>query len=133
ADQEKGVAELADALDRHRAWLRESGELLERRRTRVADRVRDEVHRMLDRQVWQERGGEAILESSLDALVAGAETPYDVAARIVRAAGGNATDAPGQRSAGPVRRERAIEPQRVRSHGSDGSRRAGRYGTGRAE
>ncbi|NLG61547.1 MAG: methylmalonyl Co-A mutase-associated GTPase MeaB [Candidatus Cloacimonetes bacterium] len=95
ADQEKGVAELADALDRHRAWLRESGELLERRRTRVADRVRDEVHRMLDRQVWQERGGEAILESSLDALVAGAETPYDVAARIVRAAGGNATDAPG--------------------------------------
>src|SRR5690606_24462180 len=64
ADQEKGVAELADALDRHRAWLRESGELLERRRTRVADRVRDEVHRMLDRQVWQERGGEAILESS---------------------------------------------------------------------
>jgi len=95
ADQDKGVAELGDALDRHLAWLRESGELEERRRTRLADRVRDEVRRMLERQVWQERGGEDALESALDALVEGVETPYDVAARIVRAAAGNATDAPG--------------------------------------
>lgn len=95
ADQDKGVAELGDALDRHLAWLRESGGLEERRRTRLADRVRDEVRRMLERQVWQERGGEDALESALDALVEGVETPYDVAARIVRAAAGNATDAPG--------------------------------------
>ena len=50
---------------------------------------------MLERQVWQERGGNEALESALDALVGGTETPYDVAARIVRAAGSNATDAPG--------------------------------------
>ena len=50
---------------------------------------------MLERQVWQEGGGNEALESALDALVGGTETPYDVAARIVRAAGSNATDAPG--------------------------------------
>ena len=85
----------SDALDRHVAWLRASGELEERRRSRLSDRVRDEVRRMLERQVWQEGGGNEALESALDALVGGTETPYDVAARIVRAAGGNATDAPG--------------------------------------
>ncbi len=89
ADQEKGIAELAAALDGHRAWLGESGELQARRRRRVADRVRDEVRRMLERQVWQDHGGEVVLEASLDALVEGSQTPYDVAARIVRAAAGN--------------------------------------------
>ncbi|HEU5208725.1 MAG TPA: methylmalonyl Co-A mutase-associated GTPase MeaB [Longimicrobiales bacterium] len=87
ADQDRGVTELAAALDQHLAWLRDSGELVERRRTRLSDRVRDEVRRMLERQVWQERGGDEALDAALDALVQGTETPYDVAARIVRAAG----------------------------------------------
>jgi len=95
ADQEKGIAELVEALDRHLVWLRASGGLEERRRTRLADRVRDEVRRMLERQVWQERGGETLLEEALAALVHGDESPYDVAARIVRAAGSNETDATG--------------------------------------
>ena len=97
ADRETGIAELADALDRHRTWLTDSGELLQRRRARLAERVRDQVGRTLQRHVWRERGGDDLLASALDALVSGTETPYDVAARIVRAAAqeGNAPSGEG--------------------------------------
>ena len=97
ADRETGIAELADALDRHRTWLTDSGELLQRRRARLAERVRDQVERTLQRHVWRERGGDDLLASALDALVSGTETPYDVAARIVRAAAqeGNAPSGEG--------------------------------------
>ena len=94
ADRDGGISDLADALDRHRTWLTDSGELINRRRNRLAERVRDQVARTLQRVAWQEKGGASELESSLDALVNGGETPYDVAARIVRAAlgGGSAPD-----------------------------------------
>ena len=86
ADRERGITELVSALDGHRTWLEASGELTNRRRTRLAERVREQVARTLQRVAWQEKGGAAELESSLDTLVNGDETPYDVAARIVRAA-----------------------------------------------
>ena len=86
ADKERGITELISALDGHRTWLQTSGELINRRRARLAERVREQVARTLQRVAWQEKGGAAELESSLDTLVNGDETPYDVAARIVRAA-----------------------------------------------
>ena len=86
ADREQGITEIVRALDGHRTWLEASGELTNRRRTRLAERVREQVARTLQRVAWQEKGGAAELESSLDTLVNGDETPYDVAARIVRAA-----------------------------------------------
>src|SRR5690606_21345659 len=82
ADQEKGIAELAAALDGHRAWLHGSGELDARRRRRVADRVRDEVRRVLERQVWQDHGGEGEQEAPGYARVAGTQTACDVAAQV---------------------------------------------------
>ena len=87
ADAGTGVAELADALDRHRAWLGASGELSRRRRRRLAERVREEVGRALLQRVWHERGGSAAMEAALPDLETGAVTPYEVAARIVRALG----------------------------------------------
>jgi LAO/AO transport system kinase len=87
ADSGTGVAELADALERHHVWLKDSGELSRRRRHRLADRVREEVGRALLQRVWYERGGGALLEAALTDLENGAVTPYEVAARIVRALG----------------------------------------------
>jgi LAO/AO transport system kinase len=85
ADTGTGVAELAAALDRHRDWLAESGELSRRRQQRLAERVRDEVARALLRTAWLEQGGAEALQQALPALEAGQTTPYDVAARIVAA------------------------------------------------
>jgi LAO/AO transport system kinase len=83
AETADGVPELAAALDSHRGWLAESGELGQRRRRRLAERVREEVARSLLRKAWLEHGGAEALEAALPALEAGETTPYEVAARIV--------------------------------------------------
>ena len=84
AETGKGVPELVEALDRHRSWLESSGERGRRRRSRMADRVREEVDRRLRRRAWIDGGGAAILEEALGDLEAGRVTPYDVAARITQ-------------------------------------------------
>jgi LAO/AO transport system kinase len=87
AQSGEGVAELAAALDRHRAYLEESGTLARRRQARLSERVRAVVDRDLQRLAWEEGPGREILESALPSLLSGAESPYTVAARIVRALG----------------------------------------------
>jgi LAO/AO transport system kinase len=82
-----GIDELVATLDRHGAYLRESGELSRRRQARLAERVRGVVDRRLRTLAWRAGPGEGILRESLDALESGSESPYGVAARIVRAMG----------------------------------------------
>ena len=83
AETGKDVDRLVAALDVHRAWLRDSGELTRRRRERMAERVREVVRRRLMERVWREGPGGSILQESLSELESGATTPYQVAARIV--------------------------------------------------
>jgi len=80
----KGVAQLVEALDAHRAWAVASGALSRKRRERLDRRVREAVARRLNHEVWRARAGDAILQAALPALEAGESTPYEVAARIVR-------------------------------------------------
>jgi LAO/AO transport system kinase len=91
AETAQGVPELMQALAKHRAWLNSSGELTQRRRKRVKERVREAVERQLQGVVWRERGGERILEEALESLVSGQQTPYAVADRIVTALTGKTT------------------------------------------
>jgi LAO/AO transport system kinase len=88
AETGAGVPELAATLDRHRAWLRDSGELSRRRRDRLAERVREAVERRVQRMIWLESGGQQILDAALVALEAGSDTPYAVAERIAQAVKG---------------------------------------------
>jgi len=88
AEQAKGVAELVEALDKHRDWLQTSGELSRRRRARFAERVREAVDRRMQTVVWTDRQGQATLDAALDDLESGIQTPYDVADRIVNAVAG---------------------------------------------
>ncbi len=83
AESGDGIDALIDALDHHRGWLQATGELTRRRRQRHAERVRQAVDRQIRERTWQD--GREILEDALPALASGAETPYQVAARIVRA------------------------------------------------
>lgn len=84
AETGQGVPELIEVLDRHRSWLDESGEGAARAEARLAERVREVVERELKKLVWKERGGEELLDEALPALREGTESPYDIAARIVR-------------------------------------------------
>jgi LAO/AO transport system kinase len=81
-----GVTELAEALDRHRAWLGASGEYEKRRAARLRERVREEVDRRLRQRTWKEAQGEARLRDAAPALESGEVSPYDVADAIVASA-----------------------------------------------
>jgi LAO/AO transport system kinase len=83
AETAKGVPELITTLAQHRDWLSRTGELAERRRKRLKERVREAVERQLQGLVWRERAGERILEEAMADLEAGRATPYVVADRIV--------------------------------------------------
>lgn len=85
AQSGEGLEELLATLERHRGYLEESGELSDRRQRRLAERVRGVVDRELLRLAWARGPGQQILEESLPDLESGDESPYSVAARIVRA------------------------------------------------
>jgi len=84
AASEAGVPELAATIAEHAAWLERSGERRQRRRRRLAERVREQVTRRLQRITWSDGVGTELLEQALPALEAGTESPYQVAARILR-------------------------------------------------
>ena len=83
AVEDEGLAELDEAIERHRVFGLESGLLEEKRRQRASERVRDLVARKIERRVWLERGGEQRLEEALDDIVAGRRSPYALAEEIL--------------------------------------------------
>ncbi len=83
ASQGQGVAALAEGLDRHYAWLAETGTLGARRRARLTARTRDVVDRAMHRWVWGETEAERRVAERLDAMAAGTTSPYEVASAIV--------------------------------------------------
>jgi len=83
ASRGEGVAELVDALDRHRAHLEASGGLAERRRRRLLDRTRSLVERHLADWLWEETAAAEVLDRRAGAMLAGEKNPYEVAAEIL--------------------------------------------------
>ena len=79
----EGIAEVADALDRHRASLEATGRLEARRRERLAARTRAVVNRTLRHWIWGDTPAEALLGQALDGMAAGRRNPYEVAAEIL--------------------------------------------------
>ena len=78
-----GTPELIDALERHHAWMGESGELAVRRTRRLAARTREVVDRSAHRWIWRETRAEEMVQERLDDLAAGRLSPYELAAEIV--------------------------------------------------
>jgi LAO/AO transport system kinase len=78
-----GIPELADALERHHAWMEQRGELAARRRQRFAARTREVVDRAMHRWVWGETRAEELLRERIDEVAAGRLSPYELAAEIV--------------------------------------------------
>ena len=83
AQSGEGVPELLTAIDEHRAYLVDSGELNSRRRARAATRVREVADRGLRGILWARAAADALLEEGLDQIQEGRATPYSVSATIL--------------------------------------------------
>jgi GTPase len=79
----KGIDELVATLERHWDWMTAHGELVARRRARMARRTREVVDRAMHRWVWDETRADDIIASRLDDVAAGTLSPYDLATEIV--------------------------------------------------
>lgn len=85
ADTGKGLSDVADALDRHFAWLTGSGTRARRSRERWAERVRAVAERILRQTLWEERGGRERLDRAAARSDALGLSPYEVATGLVDA------------------------------------------------
>jgi len=83
ASKGDGVTDLVAALDRHHTFLQETGALVERRRRRLAQRMRAVLERAVRHWIAQAAQAEELLERRLDDVAAGRRSPYDVAAEIL--------------------------------------------------
>ena len=79
AAKDEGIAELAEALDRHFRYLETSGTLRERRRTRLRERVVEVVEDKARRRLWSDAATNQWLEERLPDLEAGTATPFAIA------------------------------------------------------
>jgi LAO/AO transport system kinase len=79
ASEGVGIAELVDAVDRHFRYLEESGQLRDRRRARLRERVLDATDEKVRRRLWSDAATTTWLEARLPDLESGRETPFGVA------------------------------------------------------
>jgi LAO/AO transport system kinase len=77
--KEQGIAELAEALDRHFRYLERSGTLRARRRARLRERVVEVVESKTRQRLWGDEATNAWLEERLPALESGQATPFGIA------------------------------------------------------
>jgi LAO/AO transport system kinase len=88
----EGVELLVDAIEAHGVHLKRSGELEQRRRRRLVQHTREVVDRGLRQMVWQGTAAEQVLGEGIDRVVQGADSPYDLARRIIAGVKQEGTD-----------------------------------------
>ena len=84
ATKEQGIDELVAALDRHFAYLEESGTPRARRRERMRERVMDVVEEKVRGRLWRDTGTMSWLEQQLPSVEEGTATPFGVADQLLR-------------------------------------------------
>jgi LAO/AO transport system kinase len=84
ATKQEGIDELVAALDRHFAYLEESGQLHARRRERMRERVMDVVEQKVRGRLWKDTGTMSWLEQQLPSVEEGRSTPFSVADQLLR-------------------------------------------------
>lgn len=79
----KGIDELADALDRHFAYLERTGRLAERRRERTRERVMELVESSFRGRIWSDEATRQRLERMLPDIEKRTTTPFNAAEQIL--------------------------------------------------
>ncbi|HET6760606.1 MAG TPA: methylmalonyl Co-A mutase-associated GTPase MeaB [Gemmatimonadaceae bacterium] len=87
ATRHEGITEIMTALDRHFAYLLQSGTLRTRRRERLRERVMDVVERKVSDRLWKDSRTKAWLEEQLPSVEEGTATPFAVADQLLRQSG----------------------------------------------
>ena len=75
----RGIPELLAAITRHFEYLEASGELADRRRSRMRERIVEVAEDRLRRRLWGDPGTQAFLDLALPALERGEVTPFAIA------------------------------------------------------
>jgi LAO/AO transport system kinase len=83
ATKAEGIAAILAALDRHFAYLEESGTLHARRRERIRERVMNVVERKVSDRLWKDSHTMAWLEEQLPSVEQGRLTPFAVADQLL--------------------------------------------------
>lgn len=83
ASRPEGVEDLVEAVERHAAFLAQSGELERRRRARLERLTREVVERALRQLVWNQGGTDERLAAGLERVLRGERSPYQLAQDIV--------------------------------------------------
>ena len=87
ASRDEGVAELLDALARHRGYLEATGELGRRRRQRLRERVTEVVEHKVRQRLWKDEPTVAWVDAQLPALEEGTTTPFAIADALLARSG----------------------------------------------
>ena len=87
ATKGEGIDEIAAALDRHFAYLVQSGKLRARRRERMRERVMDVVEQKVRGRLWKDTGTMSWLEQQLPSVEEGSATPFAIADQLLRQSG----------------------------------------------
>jgi LAO/AO transport system kinase len=87
AVKEEGIDEIISAVDRHFAYLEQSGTLHVRRRQRMRERVMDVVEQKVRGRLWKDTGTMSWLELQLPSVEEGKATPFGVADQLLRQSG----------------------------------------------
>ena len=77
-----GIPEIASSIGEHRAHLQNAGLLTQKRRERLARRIGDLVSETLRVDFWSPER-RAMLQARMDAVMAMASSPYDVADELI--------------------------------------------------
>jgi LAO/AO transport system kinase len=87
ATKQEGISEMVAALDRHFAYLEQTGTLRARRRERMRERVTDVVERKVRDRLWKDSRTMTWLDEQLPSLEEGRSTPFAVADQLLRQSG----------------------------------------------
>jgi LAO/AO transport system kinase len=87
ATKQEGISEMLSALDRHFAYLEQTGTLRARRRERMRERVTDVVERKVRDRLWKDSRTMTWLDEQLPSLEEGRSTPFAVADQLLRQSG----------------------------------------------
>ncbi len=80
-----GVADVWTEIERHQAFLRESGRFAERRRARVEARIRQRVRERLIDELWRRGDVDQAVHAAVEAVTNGDGGPYRAADALVEA------------------------------------------------
>jgi len=82
ASENKGIDEIAAEIDRHKSFMREKNLFIQKRERQAKVRIKEIVEHKLKDELWSETG-ESSLNSSLQKVVLGSFSPYQIAEEII--------------------------------------------------